>query len=392
MGGSHLRLVDDTGEVRRDLQPYEEVQALYEEIDRKYKGLLLENRNLKKELRDLQAVEPEREKVIAVHDYWADRMVEIGAFKRRPGFKAGNHRCQSIRARLKDRFEDREPYTVEELKLVVDGAILSKDHAQKRDWLDAKSIFLDSTRVDLHIERALAEREPAGRWDEFLGWLKGETSAKVIPLRPVAPRPVVPVVAADEDEQAGYVAALRSNDLLHRRLLELKGWPLATLCDDTLSIGWDQGQRRVTFPMFGAEGSVLTGWRRYRPGGEPKMLGDKGVRAELFPPPECLPVAGELWLVEGEPDVLSAHAMGWWPACGVPGAQSWKAEWAERLRSYALVHVVFDADEAGRTAAARVAADLEAVDGIEVDVIELAAERSDGFDVGDLFLSGCVAA
>jgi DNA primase len=182
-----------------------------------------------------------------------------------------------------------------------------------------------------------------------------------------------------------YVAALRDSAKLLGRLEDLKGWPAETLTDAALGVGWDASEQRVTFPVYADHGATLAGFRRYQSNGSPKMLGDKGVPLELYPPPESLPNAPELWLVEGEGDLLSAHALELWPACCVPGTGAWKPDWVHRLRPYRTVIVCFDCDEPGRKAAERVAGDLASA-GIRAQVKDLNPGRDDGYDVTDWLL------
>jgi DNA primase len=190
--------------------------------------------------------------------------------------------------------------------------------------------------------------------------------------------------------QASYVEALRFHAGLMNRLSQRRGWPAATLTDVTLGIGYDARAQRITFPHYANGGELLVGHRRYLPGGKPKMLGEKGLPLDLYPPPETLANADELWILEGEPDVVSAHALGLWPACGVPGASAWNAGWVRRFRPYRKAVVCFDCDEPGRRAAERVGSDLAAA-GIEVEIKDLAPGRTDGYDLGDLLLEAVAA-
>jgi DNA primase len=85
-------------------------------------------------------------------------------------------------------------------------------------------------------------------------------------------------------------------------------------------------------------------------------------------------------LVEGSPDMISARSRGL-PAVGVPGDHAWEPEWA-RLLAGRDVSVVMDCDDAGRSAARRIAGDLEAA-GATARVIDLAPGRDGGYDLTD---------
>lgn len=142
----------------------------------------------------------------------------------------------------------------------------------------------------------------------------------------------------------------------------------------------------LTLPIRDAEG-VLVGTLEYnadpeRPEGKPKSL-STGPR-DLFPPPE-FQRDGDLWLVEGEPDAITALSLGL-NASGVPGAK-WAISRAEalarRLQRRPRVYLVPDCDESGRAWARRVAACL-AAEGVEVRIVDLDPSRSDGWDLTSL--------
>jgi hypothetical protein len=164
-------------------------------------------------------------------------------------------------------------------------------------------------------------------------------------------------------------------------LLEGRGWTLEAI--ERLGLGFASG--RILFPVRDSSGEQV-GYARYLPGAgnADKMRADAGTTRELFPPPEMIGEEegdGSLWLLEGEPDCVRAWSLGL-AAVAVPGAQNWRAEWAPRFSGRRVV-VCFDADEAGRTGAARAAADLSAC-GIAARILELDASRYDGFDLSDL--------
>jgi hypothetical protein len=130
------------------------------------------------------------------------------------------------------------------------------------------------------------------------------------------------------------------------RALEVKGWSVRAL--KACRVGWDT--TRLTFPIYEPEQRWLVGLVRYLPGGEPKSYA-VGAR-ELWPAPESLP-DGDVWLVEGEPDRVSAVEIGLNATC-VPGVGTWKPGWSERFAGR-RVTVCLDCDDVGReTALARV--------------------------------------
>lgn len=166
------------------------------------------------------------------------------------------------------------------------------------------------------------------------------------------------------------------------RLYELKGWSERTL--RAVRAGWDDS--RVTFPFYAPDrivDGVLTAGAmvalvRYLPGGSPKSLA-VGPR-ELWPAPESLPVSDSVWLVEGEPDRVSAVEIGL-AAVSVPGVGTWKPGWAERFQGR-RVTVCLDCDPQGREAASVRVSELRAA-GVQAAVVDLFPARGDGYDLGD---------
>ena len=78
--------------------------------------------------------------------------------------------------------------------------------------------------------------------------------------------------------------------------------------------------------------------------------------------------------------MISARSRGL-SAVAVPGDHACEPGWA-RLLAGRNVSVIMDCDRAGRTAAHRIANDLEAA-GATARVIDLARERDDGYDLTD---------
>jgi hypothetical protein len=177
--------------------------------------------------------------------------------------------------------------------------------------------------------------------------------------------PPAPVVQSWA-EQIGVVAG---------RLREVKGWGLGTL--QSLGVGWDGG--RVTIPVRNANGDLAT-VMRYLPGGRPKMMALGGRGRHLFPAPEMYRPKADLWLVEGEPDAITARELGV-DAVSIPGVATWKSDWTDRFEGRRVI-VCFDADEEGRGAAAARLDDFRR-SGVKAAAIDIAPGRDDGFDLGD---------
>ncbi len=72
------------------------------------------------------------------------------------------------------------------------------------------------------------------------------------------------------------------------------------------------------------------------------------------------------------------------PAIAVPGADSWRASWAQLLKGRDAT-IVMDCDPQGRTAATAIAADLQGI--ATARLLDLAPDRNDGYDLTDWLLS-----
>lgn len=112
------------------------------------------------------------------------------------------------------------------------------------------------------------------------------------------------------------------------------------------------------------------------------MLASAGTPRSLFPAPELFAPVGSLWLVEGEPDAVSACELGLM-AVGLPGVGSWarhRDEWVPRLAGRRIV-VLMDCDLPGRETAELIDQDLRGH--ADVRVLTLDGTREDGHDLGD---------
>jgi len=156
-----------------------------------------------------------------------------------------------------------------------------------------------------------------------------------------------------------------------------KGWTPATL--DRLGVGVD-GQGRYVFTIRDETGEYVGVLHYADDGREPKMRAERGTTRDLWPRPED--VAGTfVVVVEGEPDAVSAAELGL-PAVALPGTGKWRDEWPERIASGRDgVYFVTDCDDVGRTRMKR-AAELAART-TDAFVIDMAPDRTDGYDIGD---------
>lgn len=181
-----------------------------------------------------------------------------------------------------------------------------------------------------------------------------------------------------EEDLARWRDRLLAEDRLLEWLYARRGWLRSTV--EGLGLGFDG--ERIVFPVRDADGALLN-VSRYAPGDRrdgPKMLAASGHRRGLFPAPES--VEGEpIWVLEGEPDAVSAHELGI-PATAVPGVKKWDPSWATRFGGRGVA-VCMDCDREGREAAQRIAREL-AEYATRVKVIDLDPSRNDGYDLTDL--------
>ncbi|MGO9900865.1 MAG: toprim domain-containing protein [Solirubrobacteraceae bacterium] len=240
---------------------------------------------------------------------------------------------------------------------------------------------LDSRHAfELKVAYGLAERDPK----------RPQPSARTGRLAARSPRADVERPA----REPGHALAVSERDMDGWRAdLERMRWPLRVMRSEhralwkretllALGLGFHRG--RVIFPIRDRDGR-LEGVLRYAPTHEkaPKMLAAAGTTLALVPHPAADPSVDVL-LVEGPPDMLAARCQGW-SAFGIPGDDAWQPEWAQLLAGR-RVTIVMDADQAGRTAAARIAADLVAV-ALEVRVADLHPGREDGTDLTDWLIA-----
>ena len=223
--------------------------------------------------------------------------------------------------------------------------------------------------IDLMVRYGLTERRFSSA-----GVSSGSGTSHAQPRR--LPRPRFTVTERDVRH---WQNALSSQTALIGRLTRERAWFYSTMLE--LEIGYDCG--RLTIPVRDEHGQ-LAGLLRYQPwprGDQPKIVAATGSRRRLLPHP-ATETAARLLLVEGEPDMIAARSRGV-PAIAVPGAETWRPEWA-RLFAGRDVTIVMDCDREGRRAAERIAQDLYGL--ADARVFDIAPDRRDGYDLTNLFL------
>lgn len=160
------RVIDlKTGEVLDG--PCEDCTNYERELRAKRRRITL----LENQLADRREAAAEAKDISEVLSYWRDRCTK------RPGsvvFAPGGDRWEKVRDRLSDDLPGREGgWTVAELKLAVDGALISPFHngtdpkTRGKQYLDARTIFKNAEVVGSHVDRAL-------KFNDLIGVLPSE--------------------------------------------------------------------------------------------------------------------------------------------------------------------------------------------------------------------------
>lgn len=114
----------------------------------------------------------------------------------------------------------------------------------------------------------------------------------------------------------------------------------------------------------------------------------EGIPRVLYHLPEVLDAGSNnraVWFPEGEKDAENLRELGFVATTSPMGASSWRDEYANDLRGCAWVLIPCDADEPGRKFAHEKAASIHKR-GIRCKVVDLAPDRSDGYDISDFIL------
>jgi hypothetical protein len=212
---------------------------------------------------------------------------------------------------------------------------------------------------------------------------EGKAAKKKAPRKPGPRKADLP----SEEDLGRWQALLLGDDGLLESLAAERAWSRDAL--EKLGIGRIAGGTLTIAVPNRSESGELIGLIKYRPklpAGEfasSKVQAAAGSKRELFPHPGTLTAEGPIFLLEGEADAITATSLGL-NGIGIPGAQSWRKEWAEQLGGREIV-IVPDCDEPGRRLAEKASGDLIA-QGCEVKILDLAQEVNDppkGFDLGD---------
>ena len=158
------------------------------------------------------------------------------------------------------------------------------------------------------------------------------------------------VVAALGLEWSDLFADGSNDGLTLQEYAEAKKLPLPFLQELGLTESRYAGRARVCIPYYGVDGDELAfryrcalvgkGRFRWRRGSKPALYGLwrlVDARAE-----------GSVILVEGESDAQTLWYRGF-PAVGIPGASSWREDWAGTFDGIKRIYVVKEPDKGGDT-------------------------------------------
>lgn len=190
----------------------------------------------------------------------------------------------------------------------------------------------------------------------------------------------VPQLEISDGQLQGWGARLQGDERLLGDLMRRRAWTADVLA--RYEVGWDG--RRIVFPVRCLAGDLIgvlryaPPWRRHGP----KLLALPGSRRGLFPSLAVI-ASPAIWITEGQPDALAAHAAGL-PAVAIPGVWGWEHGWAVQLKGRDVV-ICADADAEGRRSAQRISSSLVPV-ARTVRVLDLDPERDDGYDLTDAII------
>jgi hypothetical protein len=169
----------------------------------------------------------------------------------------------------------------------------------------------------------------------------------------------------------------RPGGLTVDKIATAKGLPVLFLRDlgvrDGVALEGRERVECVDIPYLDTAGQEVAVRKRLRLAGEPRFKWRRGDKLALY----------GLWrlgaaqacdyvlLVEGESDCWVCWHAGI-AALGIPGASTWRADWAQLLQTVGTVAVWREADAGGETLASKVAASLP-----DVRIIEAPLEAKD---------------
>lgn len=189
---------------------------------------------------------------------------------------------------------------------------------------------------------------------------------------------------ATEEQVREWAAAFESDtEGVRSALVERRGIGTATLAAH--SIGYSVDLRAYTIPVWSMDGHLLN-VRVYRPEAvKTKIWNWEGMDPSAIYPEQVLKENDSIIICEGEWDALIANDRGFPAVSGTTGAVQWMSKWNRKFKGKDVT-IVYDRDETGDIASAKVA---RALDGVARSVLiaelPLPWSNKHGLDVTDFF-------
>lgn len=161
---------------------------------------------------------------------------------------------------------------------------------------------------------------------------------------------------------------------------------------DRFKVGAEEGhgQKWVVIPYLNQEGSAAK-YIKYRsvPPSPKAFRSSPGREVPLFNEIILTQPLEEIVICEGESDCMSLLSLGYSSAVGLPGANTQKAAWIDRLDTIPNVYILLDLDQVGQKAARELAAriDIQKVKNIVIPPF-VKADGAAGKDLNDRVLAG----
>lgn len=182
-----------------------------------------------------------------------------------------------------------------------------------------------------------------------------------------------------EGHVRGWHSSLMSNKEEMMRMRDLRGLRSKTL--KKFEIGWDRDAKAFTIPV--RESGKLVNVRRYRPGHDSKKIwSTKGSHPALYP--ESILSEDSIVISEGEMDAILCWQYNIPAISGTGGSSVWRDGWSRALAGK-KVWIVYDADDAGKKGAKKVARSVAPFVS-ELHIVELPLDIKGG-DITDCFVT-----
>lgn len=172
-----------------------------------------------------------------------------------------------------------------------------------------------------------------------------------------------------------------------REYLNARG--IADALINQYKLGWGQfyGRYWITIPIKNQDGEYMFFKLRQDPEvGSDKMTYPSGRKAQIYDWETLTSPLEKIVICEGEMDRLLLLSKGISAVTSTHGANTFKEEWAESLKSIEKIYICFDKDEAGKKGAESLMKKLFDAGARQVYLITLPEELGSGGDITDYFI------